>query len=387
MLLGCPALLSAQNERDEAPLVDVRNGLSFSKDSVFALNLRFRMQSRAGITTAGGDDLSVDAVDLRIRRLRLRLDGHVLARKLRYYVQLNFSRADLDLEGDVIAQPLRDALVYYFFNPNLYVGFGQGKLPGNRQRVISSGNQQFPDRSIANAAFTLDRDVGMFAYWTIPIGEQLVQLKGALTSGEGRGALVGNNGICYTSRLEWLPFGAFANSGDFSEGDLEMEPRPRLSVAAGYSYNDGAMRTGGQLGQELYAPTDMGTFIADAVLKYHGWAMSAEAFQRDSDRPITTSETGAVRFVTAGQGLNVQLSKHFRRHWEIASRYTIVRPTGEVTALRARTEESLLGINRYLNGHRIKLQWYAGYRWIEGMAAFDHSGNSWTTLFQVEFGI
>jgi hypothetical protein len=227
----------------------------------------------------------------------------------------------------------------------------------------------------------------MFAYWTIPIGEQLVQLKGALTSGEGRGALVGNNGICYTSRLEWLPFGAFANSGDFSEGDLEMEPRPRLSVAAGYSYNDGAMRTGGQLGQELYAPTDMGTFIADAVLKYHGWAMSAEAFQRDSDRPITTSETGAVRFVTAGQGLNVQLSKHFRRHWEIASRYTIVRPTGEVTALRARTEESLLGINRYLNGHRIKLQWYAGYRWIEGMAAFDHSGNSWTTLFQVEFGI
>ncbi len=387
MLLGCPALLSAQNERDEAPLVDVRNGLSFSKDSVFALNLRFRMQSRAGITTAGGDDLSVDAVDLRIRRLRLRLDGHVLARKLRYYVQLNFSRADLDLEGDVIAQPLRDALVYYFFNPNLYVGFGQGKLPGNRQRVISSGNQQFPDRSIANAAFTLDRDVGMFAYWTIPIGEQLVQLKGALTSGEGRGALVGNNGICYTSRLEWLPFGAFANSGDFSEGDLEMEPRPRLSVAAGYSYNDGAMRTGGQLGQELYAPTDMGTYIADAVLKYQGWAMSAEAFQRDSDRPITTSETGAVRFVTAGQGLNVQLSKHFRRHWEIASRYTIVRPTGEVTALRARTEESLLGINRYLNGHRIKLQWYAGYRWIEGMAAFDHSGNSWTTLFQVEFGI
>ncbi|MBK8227019.1 MAG: porin [Flavobacteriales bacterium] len=387
MLLALPALLFAQNERDEAPLIDVRNGLSFSKDSVFALNLRFRMQSRAGITTVGGDDLSVDAVDLRIRRLRLRLDGHVLARKLRYYVQLNFSRADLDLEGDVIAQPLRDALVYYYFGTNFYVGFGQGKLPGNRQRVISSGNQQFPDRSIANAAFTLDRDVGAFAYWTIPIGEQLVQLKGALTSGEGRGALIGNNGICYTGRLEWLPFGQFANSGDFSEGDLEMEAMPRLSLAAGYSYNDDAIRSGGQLGQELYAPTDMGTFIADAVLKYQGWALSAEAFQRDSDEPITTSETGAVRFVTSGQGLNAQLSKHFRSHWEIASRYTIVRPTGEVTALRARTEESLLGINRYLNGHRIKLQWYAGYRWTEGMAAFDHDGNSWTTLFQVEFGI
>lgn len=387
MLLAMPRGAHAQNERDEAPLINVRNGLSFTKDSIFALNLRFRMQGRAGITSVAGDDLSVASTDLRIRRLRLRLDGYVLAKKLRYYIQFNFSRADLDLEGEVIAQPLRDALVYYFFTPNLYVGFGQGKLPGNRQRVISSGNLQFPDRSIANAAFTLDRDVGGFAYWTIPAGSQQFQLKGAITSGEGRGALVGDNGLCYTARFEWLPLGTFSNSGDFSEGDLEMEPRPRLSLAAGYAYNDLAARSGGQLGSELYAHTDMSTFIADMVLKYRGWALSGEYFQRESDHPITTSATGSVRYITTGQGVNAQLSKHWRSHYELATRYTLVNPTGEVAALRARTEEALLGVNRYLNGHRIKVQWYAGYRWTKGDAAFDYAGNSWTTLFQIEFGI
>lgn len=385
--LAIPLGAAAQNERDEAPLINVRNGLSFTKDSVFLLNLRFRMQTRAGLTTVSGDDLSVSDVDMRVRRMRLRLDGYMLNEKLRYYLQLNFSRSDLDLDGDGVAQPLRDALVYYFFNERLYLGFGQGKLPGNRQRVISSGNQQFPDRSIANAAFTLDRDVGLFAYWTIPAGGQQFQVKGAITTGEGRNPVVGNNGLCYTGRFEWLPLGAFRNNGDFSEGDLEMEPRPRLSLAAGYSYNDMARRTGGQLGAELFAPTDIGTFIADMVLKWQGWALSSEFFQRDSDAPITTSSTGAVRFVTTGQGLNTQLSKHFPSHWELASRYTLVRPTGEVALLRARAEEALLGVNRYLNGHRIKLQWYAGYRWMRGDAALSAPGNSWTTMFQIEFGI
>ena len=386
-LLATPRTAHAQNERDEAPMINVRNGLSFTKDSIFMLNLRFRMQGRAGITTVSGDDLSAASTDLRIRRLRLRFDGYVLAKKLRYYIQLNFSRADLDLEGELIAQPLRDALVYYFFTPNLYVGFGQGKLPGNRQRVISSGNLQFPDRSIANSTFTLDRDVGGFAYWTIPAGAQQFQLKGAISTGEGRNALVGDNGLCYTGRFEWLPLGAFANSGDFSEGDLEMEPRPKLSLAAGYAYNDLAARSGGQLGSELYAHADMATFIADMVLKYRGWALSGEYFHRDSDHPITTSATGSVRYITTGQGVNAQLSKHWRSHYELASRYTLVNPTGEVAALRARTEEALLGVNRYLNGHRIKVQWYAGYRWTKGDAGLDHAGNNWTTLFQIEFGI
>lgn len=377
----------AQVELDEGAQVDVTDGVTITHAPAFQFNLRFRMQNRLGYTSVGGDDLSVGSVDARIRRLRLRLAGYVLNDRLRYYIQLNFARADLDQDAQGVVQPVRDALVYYHFNKNLYIGFGQGKLPGNRQRVNSSGNLQFPDRSIVNSTFTLDRDFGLFAYWTIPMGGQELHLKGAFTSGNGRNAAIDRGGMAYTGRMEWLPFGAFTDKGDYSEGDLEFEPRPKLSLGAVYSLNDRASRTGGQLGQDLFALTDINTFIVDALFKYKGYALSAEYFDRESPAPITTNAEGLVRFVTTGQGLNTEFSKVLRSNYEFAGRYSLIAPGSKVEGLRQRTEEALFGSTKYLKGHRVKLQAYVGYRWQDGIATLDHIGNTWTFLFQVEFGI
>lgn len=154
----------AQNESDERSLLEVSNGISISKDSLFRLNLRFRMQNRVGFRTESGEVLDIEQIDFRVRRMRVRLDGYVLNEKLQYYIQLGFTKSDLDLDAGDFAQPIRDAIIYYHPKPNLYFGFGQSKLPGNRERVISSGNLQFADRSIANGIFTLDRDFGFFAY-------------------------------------------------------------------------------------------------------------------------------------------------------------------------------------------------------------------------------
>jgi hypothetical protein len=85
--------------------------------------------------------------------------------------------------------------------------------------------------------------------------------------------------------------------------------------------------------------------------------------------------------------MNGQVSKYFKSKYELAMRYTLVEPDAEVAQLRKRTEEALLGCTRYLNGHRIKLQAYTGYRWLEANPSLDGAGNSWTLLFQVEFGI
>ena len=378
----------AQQELDESALIEVRDGISYRKDTLFLLNFRFRMQNRLGFTTVNGDDFNVKAVDARVRRLRLRLDGFMFTHRLRYYIQLNFSRSDLELESpDGTAQPIRDAMVYYHFNTRVYLGFGQSKLPGNRQRVNSSGNLQFPDRSIANAAYTLDRDFGMFAYWTIPMGGQEVQFKTAISSGDGRGALPINEGMAYTARSEWLPLGAFTNKGDYSEGDLEMEPKPKVSLAVGYSYNDRSTRTGGQLGGELYDYRDAGTVIADAMFKYRGWAFSTEYYDRRCDDPVTVGDDGAIAVVTVGTGFNAELSRYFRSKYGIAGRYSFVDPSASIEAYRKRTDEALLGVTRYINGHRIKLQAYSGYRWIDRDVDTSNTGNAWTFLFQVEFGI
>jgi phosphate-selective porin OprO and OprP len=378
----------SQNESDERALLNVKNGISISKDSLFMLNLRFRMQNRFGVRTESGEDLSIEQTDFRVRRMRLRLDGYVLNPRIQYYIQLGFSKSDMDLDGGGFAQPIRDAIIYYHFNPNFYVGFGQSKLPGNRERVISSGNLQFVDRSIANGVFTLDRDFGFFAYYTLPTkGLAQYQFKGAINTGEGRNPSPGDEGLSYTGRFEYLPFGKFQNAGDYSEGDLEFESTPKLAVGITYNSNENAVRARGQLGPDLFEKRDQNVFIADAMFKYLGWGVLAEYFQRFSDDPITRNSLGAIRTVWVGSGHNLQLSKMVSRKSEIALRYAQVIPKEEIKSFENQGEEFALGFSRYLNGHRIKIQGNLGYGWANNELKLVNTSNFWFGVFQVEFGI
>lgn len=346
------------------------------------------MQNRFGIKTESGDDFDIEQVDFRVRRLRLRLDGYVLSKKLQYYIQLGFSKSDLDLDGGAFAQPIRDAIIYYYPKPNLYFGFGQSKLPGNRERVVSSGNLQFADRSIANGVFTLDRDFGVFGYYTLPTkGTSQYQLKGAISTGEGRNPSPGDRGLSYTGRLEYFPFGKFKNSGDYSEGDLEFEEKPKLSIGVTYNWNENAARSRGQLGSTLYEKRDQRVFIADAMFKYSGWGVMAEYFERNALDPITQNESGQKRAVWIGKGTNFHVSKMISRKSELALRLASVRPDEELAGIESRVEESILGYTRYLNGHRIKIQGNVGYSWSDANFELQDTDNFWSLTFQVEFGI
>ncbi len=385
-LLALPGY--AQNESDERSLLNVNNGISISKDSLFKLNLRFRLQNRFGLRTVSGEDISIEQTDFRIRRLRLRLDGYVLNPRIQYYVQLGFSKSDMDLDGGSFAQPIRDAIVYYYFNPNFYVGFGQAKLPGNRERVVSSGNLQFVDRSIANGVFTLDRDFGFFIYYTFPTkGKAQFQVKGAMSTGEGRNPSPGDNGLSYTGRFEFLPFGKFKNGGDYSEGDLEFELSPKLALAVTFNHNERSSRSRGQLGSDLYEKRDQQVFVADAMFKYRGWGILAEYFQRTSDNPITRNSFGAVRTVWIGRGHNLQVSKMVSSKSELAFRFAEVSPDKNIQTFEKQGDELAFGYSRYLNGHRIKLQGNFGYGWSNNERTLVNAANFWFTTFQVEFGI
>lgn len=387
---NAPILLQAQTvESDERALLNVNEGIRFSKDSLFLMNFRFRMQNRAGFNSIYDDDnLSIEQFEMRVRRLRLRFDGYVLNPKFQYYIQLAFSKADLDLETGDVAQPVRDAILYYTVNKNLYLGFGQSKLPGNRERVISSGNLQFADRSIVNSLFTLDRDFGLFGYYTLRTKKSSIfLLKGAISTGDGRNASAFNNGLSYTGRVEFLPFGLFTNSGDYSEGDLEFESKPKLSIGITLSENQKAFRTGGQLGAELYEARTLNSFIADAMFKYQGWALMSEYMSRSAVDPITTNDVGDVRYAIVGRGVNTHLSRMVSPKSEVAFRYAFVIPNESIEVFQDRIDETILGYTHYLNGHRIKVQANIGYRWLEGLSQIENAGNSWTGMFQVEFGI
>jgi phosphate-selective porin OprO/OprP len=367
-------------------------------DSLFSLNFQFRMQNRAAFTSKSQDNLDPDSFEFRTRRLRLKFEGFVYDPRLTYYIQLSFSRGDMDWRSTdnstVNNSPnvVRDAVIYYNPTPSLKLGFGQTKLPGNRQRVVSSGDLQFADRSIVNATFNIDRDFGFFGTFTQP----LYILKASITSGEGRNSLASTSGLAFTGRIELLPFGKFTGSNDYIEGDLEREPTPKLSLATTFSYNDKATRQAGQLGNDLYGATGIRTFEADFLLKYNGWAFYNEYMQRNAHTPVTISPSDLTKYraVYVGEGYLSQLSYLFKNNWEVAARYTAVVPfevlyNNEMfSALNEKKVEQVeAGVTKYLMGHRVKVQGNIIYNNQTNASDDSYADGYWSAIFQLELGI
>jgi hypothetical protein len=287
---------------------------------------------------------------------------------------------------------VRDAVIYYQLRPKLRLGFGQTKLPGNRQRVVSSGDLQFPDRSIVNAAFNIDRDFGFFATYT----GSYYNLKGALTSGEGRNSTISLGGLAYTGRVELLPLGRFKNNGDEFEGDLEREPSPKVVLSGTYHYNDRAERQAGQTGNDIYEMRSLVSMEADMLWKYNGWAWYTEWMNRSTSNPITVSSSDVTknRAVSVGQGFLTQLSYLFKNNFEIAGRYGQTKPNEALYNNPSfpsykvnEFEQYELGVTKYLRGHRVKIQGSLQYLVPTDMNTLVRQPGYYTGTFQFELGI
>lgn len=358
-----------------------------SPDSLFMLNIRFRMQNRLAFVSESESNLDIKSVEARTRRLRLRFDGFIYTTRLTYLIQLAFSRADMDYDDTGFPNVIRDAMIQYSVNEHFSIGLGQTKLPGNRQRVNSSGDLQLPDRSIVNSTFNIDRDFGVQFYYNNAIQKFNYVLRAAISSGDGRNINSSDRGLAYTGRLELLPLGKFTNGGDYFEGDLAREPKPKVSFGITSSNNQNAIRTGGQLGKFLYASRDIQTNMADFLLKYNGWSFAAEYLRRTATDPITTNEDGDQRFVYVGHGQNFQGSYLFKNNFEIAGRYSQVRPDNDIQTLEEKTEQYTIGVTKYVRGHRLKLQSDLTYEENTWLAGSNANHNNWQLRFQIEAGI
>lgn len=387
----------SQKKVDLSILTKPQKGIEFvAKDSLFSMRFQFRIQNRAAMLTKSETDLSAGSYEFRVRRFRLKMEGFVYSPKLTYKLQLAFSRGDMDWDMtqestvNTSVNVLRDAVINYEPWKDVKFSFGQAKLPGNRQRVISSGDQQFADRSIVNATFNIDRDFGFFG----SVKRNYFAVLGALTIGEGRNSNGPNTGLSYTGRVEALPFGAFADRNDYQEGDLAREPKPKLSIGASYNFNDDAVRAGGQLGRDLFRKTDMSTFSLDLLFKYRGFALYSEFMQRNCTTPITyTADSLTVQPVFAGNGFLQQVSYLFKSNWEVALRYAEVTPFSSVYANPdfpevnlKKNQEFQLGVTKYLYGHRVKVQGNLLYQLTNDLQEKTDAGK-FGAIFQIELGI
>lgn len=358
-----------------------------SPDSIFQLNIRFRMQNRISYLQLEDED---GAIDGQIRRLRLRFDGYVGDPRFLYALQLSFAPGDVGevKEGENL-NIIRDAMIFYRPNKHWNIGFGQTKLPGNRQRVNSSGGLELTDRTINNARFTIDRDFGFQVHQLNEYKDKFsYNFKTAITMGEGRNSTdEPDNGLAYTGKAELFPFGAFTKDGTYFEGDLMREKTPKLMVSGAYQFNNKARRTQGQLGNDLYEKRDMQSLLLDGMFKYKGWSFMTAYMQRVSQDPITYNpdDLSEKSYVFTGHGFDYSLSYVFPSNYSVIGRFSTQKPGRNIEMLTPAVNQYSLGVTKYIWEHAFKAQMEFSY---DDMSYFDGSSKYvWYLRFQVEIGI
>ncbi len=336
-------------------------GLQFiTADSSFSMKFQTRFQ----MLYVGGSNPADNEWDdqFLIRRARLKFGGFAYDPRLTYKIELGLSNRDIG--GEPIAQQnfanniILDAVAKYNFAPGWELWVGQTKLPGNRERVISSQQLQFVDRSLLNSRFNIDRDAGLQLHHESSIGNVVIREAAAISNGEGRDYTALNaGGYGYTLRGEILPFGDFTSNGDYSGSDLSRERTPKLSIGATYDFNDDASRARGQLGNFLSQTRDLHTVFVDAMFKYRGFsAMGEYANKTAPDGPVVLrTDEGKIQetFIT-GNALNLQAGYLFKNNWEVASRYTSYNPDAAIGA--SDEDHYTLGLSKYIFGHSLKVQ-------------------------------
>ncbi|SEA80215.1 Phosphate-selective porin O and P [Flavobacterium gillisiae] len=357
------------------------------KDSLFQVNIGFRVQSRIGY---GKEDGESGVVEGEIRRMRLKLDGFVYNPKFGYKVELGFSARDIGTvvvgnSGNVIL----DGVLFYKATPHFTIGFGQTKLPGNNQRVISSNSLELTDRSINNSKFNIDRDFGVFLDYSKGSPEHFsYSLKGAITKGEGRNWVkTKDDGIALTGKVELFPLGAFTKNGSNFEADLMREKTLKWMVSGAFSQNNNALRSQGQLGSSLYESRTLQSLFFDTMLKYNGWAASAAYMSRMADNPITVNPLDITKkqAVYVGHGIDTQLSYLFPSDYQIIGRFSTQKVDADIQTISPNVDEYTIGLSKYIFGHKVKVQGEFSYDNVQ-----NYSGsvdNNWFARFQVEIGI
>lgn len=286
--------------------------------------------------------------DFRFNRGRIKLGGHLLQPWLNIYSEYDFTKGYL-LDYRVTLNTSETAMIRA----------GQWKTEYNRERVDSSGKQQFVDRSIANYWFTLDRQLGASLQGRIGAGHPLDSRYWlAVVSGEGRGGEWDERHSLGVLRYQW---NLLRRDAPFSQSDITRRKDPVAALSLGgaygrtrytrYSSNGGGQLQGYEDSEEN--PYELRQVMQDSIFQGHGFSWQQELH----GKRITDRSTGIRRNLWGGY---MQCGYFLHEAWgkvpaplELALRYALVDPDSSGSS--DWQEEHTAGLNWFFNGHRSKL--------------------------------
>ncbi len=338
------------------------------KDSTWGMNFAARVQYLTTTTWMEKDQgYSSPESNSLIRRSRLKFKGFAYHPNLTYKIELAFSNRDMSGGSNYTSNSPRiilDASVRWKFNQNLWIQFGQAKLPGNIERIISSSKLALVDRSILNSKFNIDRDFGLQMRYKFNLSKKFVVKKTfAISQGEGRNVSKGNlGGHQYTAKIDLLPFGNFKSDGDYVGNDIEREKKPKLLVGVAYDYNNDSVKTRGNTGNYMetttgFFKTDIKSLFVNSHFKYMGLSFMGEYASRTSDDAISKNSDGSLTgdIVNDGSAINFQIGYVTPSNVAITTRFTNIKFKDNIYP-KNDTEQLTVGLSKYFVKHKLKIQ-------------------------------
>ena len=162
----------------------------------------------------------------------MKIGGHGY-RPAQYYYEVDSTRAAWTATASERARVI-DWRIDVAKQKEFGIRVGQWKIDYNRERVDSSGRQQFVERSIINRTFTIDRQMGISFRGRLFEGTAADIRYYAGVTGEGRGVSNDDN-LMYAGRLQWN----FLAGTVLRQTDVERTEKPTGTFALGAASHTG----------------------------------------------------------------------------------------------------------------------------------------------------
>jgi len=395
----------AEKIEEEFPVKASHGGSGFrleTRDGNWETNLQWRAQMRY-TNPYFGDPRQIEEFEepgssnFEARRLRMKIGGHGFQPWLEYYFEVDL-QPSRDPDSSAVSSSAR--VIDWRLDLAKWdwggLRVGQWKIDLNRERVDSSGRQQFVERSIVNRVFTIDRQVGV--QWRGHIFRETpadLRYFIGVFNGEGRGVRNVDEDMLYSARVQWNFFG---RDLAFRQTDVEYTEKPTGSLAFAGARTNGPCTRWSSSGcgnldgfaSPIVAASDQFKIeqaVQELAFKYRGFS-----FQQEYHRKFVTDRVEGSKndltgyYAQAGYFFN-NLIPAVPAPLEFAARYAYVEEPNEVDrAFDNEREEFTVAANWFFAGHNNKLTLDYSYLTIDdGLLGIDDNANRVRLQWDVSF--